>query len=1076
MFKVVYSNNMVQLAAHLAELQQSQPLPPLEAETVIVQSNELTRWLSLFLAQSHGIVSHIDFPYPSAYIWALFRKLLPNIPKQSSFSTDAMTWRLYALLPACRKQKGFESIDAYLGETDEPLKLYGLAHRIADTFDQYLMYRPDWIQAWEQGEKPHWQAILWQQLIKDDDKPMHRANLLHQLYQYLSSLEQRPAELPSRMAIFGISALPPVYLDLFKLMAKHCDVTLYFLSPSEEYWGDIVDQKTQTKRLIDLPEQADYLVTGHPLLASLGKQGQEFFDQLQDIQPEEESLFIQAENEQLLGMLQQDIYTLRDIDESQPLRMIDVDDDSIMIHSCHSAMREIEVLHDQLLALFERHPDLSPTDVVVMTPDIDLYTPWIDAVFSCAKTEHFIPYGIADSGVKRQSPILAAFTSLLDLPQSRFDVETVMELLDCTAIQKCFSLYEEDIALIRTWLRETATRWGLSAEDKTALGLPEVEANTWRAGLDRLLLGYAMPVNTEGEDWGLFEGKLGFDGISGERADTMAQLCAFVDKLDRWRKRLKAPFNAKQWQQQLHQLLDDFFVATTEQGGDDVELLLIRTALDSLIETTELAEFEQHLKIDLVKEWLHGHLDSQQAQSRFMGHGVTFCGMVPMRSIPFPVVCLIGMNDESYPRRQPTAGFDLLSYDFRKGDRSRRDDDRYLFLESLLSAQSHLYISYVGASISDNAVIPPSVLVSDLRDVLRQSFETGDVENQDIWQYIVTQHPLQAFSRRYFDQSTEKLFSYAETHCPPDNNEINTAINWFEEALPELDASWKKVSLSQLLKFFSHPARYLLQERLGLRLESDEDKLETREPFGLDGLQSWSLRQQLLTCRLQGNDPSDALSLIKATGTLPQGTVGKQIFHEQVGKVESFTDKLLPDIPEEFLTPMAFECDIDDYHLVGQLDGLSADGLFNYRLGKTKGNQVLHVWLRHLILNHLQPQGVSCESRLITENNDYTFQPVTDAKSILKDLLELYWQGLHQPLSLFSNTSFAFAKASLNGGRATPEIAMNNAWVGSKYTTPEGDDLYYQQLYLTPPFDDRFKDLAIAVYTPLHAHLSGGKL
>jgi len=1076
MLKVVYSNNMVQLAAHLADLQLSQPLPPLEAETVIVQSNELTRWLSLFLAQSHGVVSHIDFPYPSAYIWALFRKLLPNIPKQSSFSTDAMAWRLYELLPQCRQQAGFESIDAYLGETNEPLKLYGLAHRIADTFDQYLMYRPDWIQAWEQGDKPHWQAMLWQQLTDGDNKPMHRANLLVQLQDYLASIEQRPTQLPSRMAIFGISALPPVYLNLFKLMARHCDVTLYLLSPSEEYWGDLVDQKTQTQRLIDSPEQADYLVSGHPLLASLGKQGQEFFDQLQEIQPEEESLFMPPDCEQLLGQLQQDIYTLREIDTEQPQRLIALDDDSIMVHACHSAMREIEVLHDQLLALFERHPDLSPTDIVVMTPDIELYTPWIDAVFSCASKEHFIPHGIADSGVQRQSPVLSAFSSLLDLPQSRFDVETVMALLDCPAVQKRFSLYENQIELIRTWLRDTQTCWGISAEDKAALGLPEIEANTWRAGLDRLLLGYAMPLNTDGEDWGLFDGKLGFDGISGERADTMAQLCAFVDKLDRWRKRLKAEFNAEQWQQQLSRLLDDFFVATTEQGSDEVELLLIRKSLDSLVETTELAQFEQTMKIDLVEEWLNGHLDSQQTQSRFMGHGVTFCGMVPMRSIPFPVVCLIGMNDESYPRRQPTAGFDLLSNDFRKGDRSRRDDDRYLFLESLLSAQSHCYISYVGASISDNAVIPPSVLVSDLRDVLRQSFETEDEENSDIWQQILTQHPLQAFSRRYFDQSSEKHFSYVTTHCPPEKKEAQTASHWFETALPVVDESWKNSSLNQLLKFFSHPARYCLQERLGLRLETDDDKLEIREPFALDGLQAWSLRQQLLSYRLQGKDLNDALTLVKATGVLPQGSVGEQVFYDQTEQVEAFADKLLPDYPEQFLTPLAFECTIDDYKIVGQLEGLSADGLFSYRMGKTKGNHLLNVWLRHLLLNCVQPQGVRCESRLITENNDYTFQAVADAKAILKDLLDLYWQGLQQPLSFFSNTSFAFAQASLNGGRANPETAMHNAWVGGQFLNGEGEDLYHQQLYSTPPLDEHFKELALAVYEPLQAHLVGGKL
>lgn len=1075
MLKVVYSNNMVQLAAHLAQQQQSSPLPPLEAETVIVQSNELTRWLSLFLAQSHGVASHITFPYPSAYIWALFHKILPNIPKESTFSTDVMTWRLFELLPDCRDELGFEVIDAYLGQTEDPLKKYALANRIADTFDQYLMYRPDWVQAWEKGDKPHWQAVLWQRLTAGDKAPMHRANLLVQLQQYLSSITTRPTSLPSRMAIFGISALPPVYLDLFKLMAEHSDVTLYFLSPSEEYWGDLVDQKTQTKRLIESPEQADYLVSGHPLLASLGKQGQEFFDQLQSYQPEEESLFIAPENEDLLGQLQQDIYSLTDIKIEQDRRTVSQDDDSIMIHSCHSAMREIEVLHDQLLALFERHPELAPTDIVVMTPDIELYTPWIDAVFGCAVKEHVIPYGIADGGIQQQSPVLSAFNALLALPQSRFDVETIMTLLECPAIQKRFSLKEQQLEIIRFWIRETHTRWGLSAEDKTVLALPAIEANTWRAGLDRLLLGYAMTVNTDGDNWGLFEGKLGFAGISGERAETMAQLCSFVDKLDRCRQRLKGQYDAKKWQQQLLALLDEFFVATSEQGNDEAELLLIRQSLETLVDTTQLAKFEHKMTINLVKEWLKGHLDTSQSLSRFMGQGVTFCGMVPMRSIPFPVVCLIGMNDASYPRRQPTQGFDLLSKDFRKGDRSRRDDDRYLFLESVLSAQSHLYISYMGASIADNAPIPPSVLISDLRDVLRQGFATGDAG--DIWQQLLTQHPLQAFSRRYFDQKDKALFSYVAAHCPPDKKDITLDKDWFVDPLPTADSDQfsKPLHFNQLLKFFRHPGRFLLQERLGLRLETDNESLETREPFALDGLQAWSLRQQLLSYSLEGKNPNDALAMTQATGILPQAYIGEQVFNTQVEKVEKFTDKLSADYPAEFMPPLGFELDIADFRLLGQLDGGSADGLFNYQMGNTKGNHVLTAWLRHLVLNCVKVNGMACESRLITENNDYHFQAVDDAKAILHDLLKLYWQGLHQPLRFFPNTSFAFAQAHFKGNKTAS--AIKTAWEGSQFISGEIHDVYHQQLYGSQAFKiEPFEAITLAVYEPLVAHLVGGKL
>lgn len=1064
MLNVVYSNNMVQLAAHLADKQRSQPLPPLEAETVIVQSNELARWLSLFLARQHGIASHIDFPYPSAFIWALFRKVLPDIPKQSPYSTDAMAWRIYELLPQCRNTVGFEAVNNYLGQQDDALKTYALAHRIADSFDQYLMYRPDWIQAWQQGEKPHWQAMLWQLLTKGDNKPMHRANLLLQLKNYLSTAQQRPTGLPERLAIFGLSALPPVYLELFELMAVHCDIDLYFLSPSEHYWGDLLNPKTQAK-------QATELANDHPLLTSMGKQGQVFFEQLQQCQLEDEHSFVEPQQNRLLGALQYDIFTLKNIENNQQKQVIMVDDDSIVVHACHSVMREIEVLHDQLLALFERHPELSATDIVVMTPDVSVYAPCIDAVFGSATQKQKIAYGVADAGIKYQSPVLEAFFSLLNLPQSRFDVETVVDLLECEAIQTQFSLDEQQLELIRSWIRETQTRWGLSADDKTALDLPASETNTWRAGLDRLLLGYAMPMNEQA----LFDGKLGFDGISGEHAQTMAQLCAFIDSLDRFRQRLQSNFTAEQWQQQLIRLLDTFFLPSNDKTNDDAELLLTRNTLALLVETTELAQFKQTMTIDLVKEWLNEHLDINQPQTRFMGEGVTFCGMVPMRSIPFEVVCLIGMNDESYPRRQPTPGFDLLSDNYRNGDRSRRDEDRYLFLEAILSAQSQLYISYIGASIVDNSAIPPSVLVSDLRDCLQQYFELP--EEKDIWQHVLTKHPLQAFSQRYFDGSSDKLFSYVKAHCPS-ADKSSELTSWFVESLPEADLSWRQINLKQLLGFFRHPAKYLLQHRLDLWLQTDEDKLENREPFALDGLQAWQLRQQLLSYRLQDKHAAQALPIIQATGVLPQGNVGDYVFNEQSIKVNEFADKLLPDYPQEFLTPANFELTIGKFSLQGQLANVSTSGLFSYRMGKTKGNQLLTVWIEHLILNCIKPAGVQCESRLITEDGDYHFLVVPESETILHDLLKLYWQGLHAPLPLFANTSYAFAKTSLNGGKANPESAMFKTWHGDQYhVTGEKEDLYYQQVYAeASPLDEQFKQLSLAIYQPLQAHLAGGKL
>ncbi|MCX4186660.1 exodeoxyribonuclease V subunit gamma [Methylophaga sp. OBS4] len=1073
MLKIVYSNSARQLTDWLAEQHQSEPLPPFEAETVIVQSNELSRWLSLYLANRQGIAANLEFPFPSAYIWSLFRQLWPDIPLQSPYAKSSLAWRIQALLPECQNETGFEVVSAYLADEKDELKRYQLAERIADTFDQYLMYRPDWIAKWEQGDSPIWQGKLWFKLTADDAEPMHRAHLLQKMHQLLQETDTPPAGLPTRLSIFGISALPPVYLQTFELLARFVDITLFYLSPSEHYWGDLRDQKQLQREQLQLNfEEPDAEPEpGHPLLASLGKQGQEFFRQLQDTHHDADSCFVEPEPSSMLTELKHDIFTL----EEQGKTAIADNDQSIAIHVCHSPMREIEILHDQLLAMFERDKDLTPTDIVVMTPDIDVYAPWIEAVFGTAdKSSSQIPFSIADSSGQQESLLINTFYSLLQLPQSRFDVETILALLECPAVQARFGLDDAALSWIRDWCRDTRTRWGLDNSDKTALDLPANDANTWRAGLDRLLLGYAMPLNEPGQSWRLFDGQLAMDGISGERARIVAALCEFIDALDHWRQRLARRFSIHEWHKQLNLCLDAFFrTEGLEDNQFDYELTGIRTQLERLVDSAVHATFEQEIGGELILSWLQSHLEPVDNTHRFLGHGVTFCGMVPMRSIPFGMVCLIGMNDEVFPRRQPALSFDLLARDHREGDRSRRDDDRYLFLEALLSADHYLYISYVGASIVDNSEIPPSVLVSDLQDLLSERFETGS--GGDILQHIVTHHPLQAFSRRYFDGKDPKLFSFNASQCPM--LEAAEPQDWFDAPLPEADDSWRELTASQLARFFVHPARFLLRERLGVRLELEEDELESREPFELDGLESWQLRQWLLDANLSQRCDEGLKPLIQATGMLPQGYIGEAWFEQESQTVDDFVDKLMPSLPQEAAFSLPLDLEIDGFIMGGQLEQVSQQGLLRYRLAKKKGKDLIAAWIDHLLLNILRPEGVTLETRLILQDDDLLFTPVTGPSQLLADLLKLYWQGCHQPLAFFDKSSYEFARVSLSDKPEKAFPTAGRAWSpSSDNQRGEQDDPYYRQLYREPPLDEQFADIAMQIYSPIQQHLQGRKL
>lgn len=1069
MLTVIYSNSTYALANRLSEIQQAAPLSPFQADTIIVQSNELSRWLSLFLATRQSIAAHLEFPFPSAYIWQLFHALWPDVPLQSPYAKAAISWRIYAVLPECMHEPGFEAVAAYLGDEKDDLKRYQLAERIADTFDQYLMYRPYWIADWEQGHAESWQGKLWHRLTRDDPEPMHRARLLQKMHKLLKESDTPPPGLPARISIFGISALPPVYLQTFELLSRFVDITIYYLSPSEHYWGDLRDAKQQQREQMQLDLDNSEGEPGHPLLASLGKQGMEFFRQLQDTSHDTETEFVEPQTGSLLADIKHDMFALE-----APTKASVVDDDqSVSIQVCHSAMREIEVLHDQLLAMFERDPELSATDIVVMTPDIDVYAPWIEAVFA-ASDAHQIPFSIADSSGQQESQLLNTFYTLLQLPQSRFDVETVLALLECPSVQARFGLDDAALIWVRDWCRQTRTRWGFDKSDKSALDLPATDANTWRAGLDRLLLGFAMSLNEPGQPWRLFDQQLAMDGISGERAHIVAALCGFVDALDHWRQVFKRRQTLSQWQTNLNHCLDAFF---RTEGLDDIEpgmeITAIRKQLERLVESAEHAAFDDEIGIELVLSWLQSHLEAADNSHRFLGHGVTFCGMVPMRSIPFDVVCLIGMNDDVFPRRQPALSFDLLASDYREGDRSRRDDDRYLFLEALLSAQKTLYISYVGASIVDNSEIPPSVLVSDLEDLLDERFQT--TTGDSILPRIKTRHPLQPFSQRYFDGRDPKLFSYNALQCP--EQEKIDPPRWFETPLPEADDGLRELSASQLANFFAHPAKFLLRERLGVRLQLEEEELESREPFSLDGLESWQLRQDLLQARLSQLSDEGMKPLIEATGMLPQGHVGDAWYEQEARNVDDFMQKLAPNLPPGETFDLPVELSIDGFFIGGQLHDVSEHGLLRYRLANKKGKDLISSWIDHLLLNILRPEGVALETRLILQDAEVLFLPVTAPTEILTDLLKLYWQGCHQPMKFFDKTSFAFAAASLGD---KPEKAFQNAnkaWApNDNFGTPEKDDAYYQLLYPESPVDDEMGEIAMRVYHPIHQHLEGGKL
>jgi exodeoxyribonuclease V gamma subunit len=1076
-------NRLDILAGRLAESIRTPLSSPLTPEIVIVQSKGMERWLSMELARHHGICANVRFPFPNAILDELFRIMLPEYREATAYDPEIVAWQIMGVLPACLADPAFANLRRYLHGDDGGLKGYQLSCRLADLFDQYLIFRPDMILAWEAGEKGDeeeaWQADLWRRLRRDD-KSYHPARLRRMLFNQIRNPLPASPPLPERISVFGISWLPHFHLEVLYALSRHLDVNLFLFNPCREFWTDIRSDREMGKAVEKIREStgmktlsaADlYMEGGNSLLASLGTQGRDFFRWLTDLPGEEYELFADPGEPHLLQAIQSDILNLRERGrEGQAKTRIDPRDRSLRIHACHSPMREVEVLHDQILALFEDDPELHPRDILVMTPDMDAYAPLIQAVFDAPPApDHAIapriPFSIADRSLRKESPVLDVFMALLDLAGSRFEASSVLALLETPPVRKKFDLSEEEMERIRRWVNDAGIRWGIDGESRRREGLPGFSDNTWVAGLERLFLGYALP----GGDEQLFNGILPYDAIEGLEAQTLGRLAEYLESLFAAATVLGRSRTPSEWAAVLSTMLDRFFQAEEDTQRD---LQMVRQILQRLNRLSERSGFSVPVALDMIKFFLRQHFGQQGSAAGYISGGVTCCAMLPMRSIPFKVICLLGMNHDGYPRPSRTLGFDLMARRPRPGDRSRRHDDRYLFLEVLLSARQKLIISYCGQSIADSSPLPPSVVVSELLDAIEQGFDCREGRIGDL---IMTHHRLQAFHPAYFSADSS-LFSYSgensraarrlrEPH--PDRPMFLTG------PLPDPDEDWKIVELNDLMRFFKNPCRFLLERRLAATLGYDADFLVDREAFDLRGLEKYAVEQRLVDKALTGRNLEALFPVFRASGLLPHGNVGACRFGSLIRGVEHFTARIEPYLTGAALDPVDVQLELSGFHVTGRIDHLYRGGLFHFRYADLRAKDHLQLWINHLILKVVSGKNDTRESTLIGRDRTWTYRPAENAEAILEQLLFIYWKGLSVPLKYFPDSSHLFAEQHLIKGKSRAEAlrATRPVWAGSDYGHGESEDRYYQRCFGDRnPLDEEFQQMAVLVYEPLFRH------
>ncbi|MGH1461542.1 MAG: exodeoxyribonuclease V subunit gamma [Neptuniibacter sp.] len=1091
MFQVYHSNSLLVLKDLLVELIRRSPLEdPFRSEKILVQSPGMAQWLKLEIASAQGIAAAVDFPLPASFLWSCFSDVLKDVPERSAYNKEAMSWKLMMILPELLGQEEFSSLQQYLQDDRESYRLYQLCNKIADIFDQYLVYRPDWISDWESGGglaagRHPWQPVLWRALKnyteQREQSHWHRANMFSAFISALSS-DDIAEKLPARLFVFGISALPQNYIQALQALGQKIDVHLMVTNPCQYYWGDIVDQSQVAKlnRQWFSKEGMEFsaYAEGNPLLASMGKLGRDYLFQLQEHGIEEITAFADPERGSLLRSIQQDILELEnpanfpdDPSCSQHKQPVKLDDHSLTLHSCHSPLREVEILHDQLLAMFASTPDLQPRDLIVMMPDVAAYSPYIDAVFSNAAAKRYIPYSISDRSNSQENPLLLNFAKLLKLQESRFTVSDVLELLEVPAVMRRFNLDDDGFQKLRLWIADTNIRWGMDSEHRSLWELPLFEQNSWTFGLRRMLVGYAL-----GDQDDLWNGISPYAEIEGLNAELLGKLVEFIDRLEHTRSSFERALPFAEWVNEINQLLDDFYQPDEQ---DEIALSSIRKTLQNLHEQLSDAGFSEPLTPVVISDYLIDGINNQSASQRFMVGAVNFCTLMPMRSIPFKVVCLLGMNDGAYPRSIPPVGFDLMSDYPRRGDRSRRDDDRYLFLEALLSAREKLYISFVGRSIKDNSERIPSVLLSELLDYIQSGYVLNGDENlssinsgEKLCNHLILQHPLTAFSPAYFNQDEPRLFSYAEEWLPAaavnqhvEHDFITQALS---EELPEV------LELSELINFLKTPCRSFFNQRLKVFFYHDDIEAQDEEPFALDGLSAYLIKQHYLDAALEGQNLEHIDQQMTAEGCFPVGQIGElqraRIRHD----CEVLAEKIKP-LQEGEAKRLEIDLQVGKTRLQGWLNNCYENHQLSYRPAEVNARDRLSSWVIHL---SLCASGYGCRNTVFRGlSGKVYFRAVPEDEAIkhLQALVDFYVAGMAQPQPFDAGCAHDYF-TQLQKDPEKASFKVESRFYGSAFSMGLIQDPYFRRCFTDfEIFYTGFTEQAQQLYQPLLNYAEEGK-
>ncbi|WP_153100637.1 exodeoxyribonuclease V subunit gamma [Paraburkholderia hayleyella] len=1162
MLEIFYSNRYETLLDTLLEDLSRHPSGPWSAQPVIVASAAMKRNLELAIATRAGICANFEFCYLAQWLWARIGGVIP-VPAQSPFAPDRLVWCCYQLLGETAESApwlGSQRLRTYLGAADASMR-YELAQRITTVFDHYLTYRPEWLLHWQAGgsifagaqgleaaaagaaaggprlmgasaaarEDERWQSALWRAILTALAGE-HQAGptALPPAYRFLAEVGQYDldtlarAQWPEAVSILALPTMPPLHVALLRELSRWIDIRLYVINPCREFWFDIVSERRLDA--LEVAGQRDFHEVGHPLLAEWGRQTQAQLHMLHELTERTASVeaahFTGNAAPTWLAAIQN---AMLDLQPEIPIEVAPAEA-GIEVHVCHSLSRQLEVLHDRLLGWFNADDSLQPSDVLVAFPDLAVAGPLIDAVFGTEPggDTSRIPYRITGLPPSQANPLARVLLDWLALPERQVNAPALIEWLRVEAIAVRYGIDAVALETVQGWLAAAGARRGFApagpvrvTESTGATGAMEfaepteptephggavpVARHTLADALTRLFLGYALPDGAEPvAEW------LPVAGAEGAKAQLLGRLACFVDDLEHFATRCTSGHTPAAWAQLL---LDTLTTCFAEGIGFADALSEVRAAIDAMTEAMAAGAADSVLPAAVVRAALAATLDDP-ARGGVPWGSVTFSSLTSLRGLPYRVVCLLGMDDGLLPSLARADEFDLMAAFPKPGDRQRRDDERNLFLDLLLAARDRLLIAYTGRSIRDNAPLPPAALVDELLDHLARLAAGEGASPAAISaarQAFVVEHPLQPFAADYFMGAGGRLLSYDRERARlagllADATRRNV-LPFFREPLPEV--ALDTLAFDDFQRFWRHPARALLRDRLGLVLWSGMDALPELEPFELDYEGRDALAERLLPMLLEPGAGQRAFERVQriaaASPELPGGATGKVwqareieglhqlalgVQREMAGGGERlpFVLNLEPRWPETPADPQSgreasfqgtalfgpYDATLRAFaeapmQLHGTLNLLSATGQIIFRYARPTARDYLAAWLAHLVYCAVRPEG-PCRTLWRGLDAGFAFTPVAAPLVHLAPLAALFRAGQRLPLRFFPKSAWAKVREG--------DAAAHSVWINERIRG-EADDPALQLAWRGLPLtlDEPFGMLAAIVFEPLVRHL-----